>query len=356
MKTKTGMEKLWYIYTKKAGLLSDLIYSSAVDLNGNLWFGCKNPNGVCRFDGEKWETFDSGNSGLGNGHIWDIEADENGNLWFATHGGGLSCYDGNKWKTYTKKDGLASNYVYAVKSGPDNKIWCGCAPKPDLIISDGGLSIFDGKQFEVIRSDFTFGQYVGGGNSGLCDNKVYAVTFDREDNVWLGTKGNGVCLYDGQSWKTFNSKSGFPADEVGDGAAACDREGNIWFGTRGRGTSKFTGTGWETYSMKNGLAGDFVYSIRNGPDGNIWFGCSPNPKEVKPEGGISIFNGTIFKNYTSDYSGGKYTGGGNSPLSDNRVYTILFDKRNNGWFGTKGGGITCLSAEEIKKKKQENCE
>lgn len=339
---------MWKSFTVKDGLLSNLIYSSAIDGLGHLWFGCKSPNGVTMFDGKKWQNFTSGNYGIASGHIWDIVADDCGNLWFATAGGGLSKYDGTSWKNYTMLDGLAGNYVYTVKIGPDGRVWCGCAPRPDVIVQEGGVSIFDGKGFENYTSDYSQGQYVGSGNSGLCDNRVYSITFDESGNAWFGTKGGGICRFDGKSWVTYNTSKGFPVNEVGDGAAVLDSNCKVWFGTRGGGACRFDGENWKIFTMNDGLAGNFVYAIQNGSDGKLWFGCAPDPEKVNNEGGISIYDSSSFINYTSDYTDEKYVGCGNSPLVNNRVYTIVFDKKGNGWFGTKGGGISWLSADAIK--------
>jgi ligand-binding sensor domain-containing protein len=333
----------WKAFTDKDGLLSNFVYSGAVDLDGNLWFGCKNPNGVSMFDGSGWHCFTSDNSGLPCGHIWDIEVDKHNNLWFATAGGGLSKFDGSSWFTYTMNDGLAGNHVYTVKTDPIGKIWCGCAPKPDAIVREGGVSMLNGSEFMNFTSDYSQGQYVGGGNSELCDNRVYAIIFEDMGTVWFGTKGRGISCYDGKRWRSFNKSNGLPVNEVGDSAAAKDKDGNIWFGLRGGGACRFRDFKIELFNMKKGLAGDYVYAIANGPDSNLWFGCSPDPARIQNEGGLSVFNGKSFLNYTSNYVGGEFLSGGNSQLADNRVYTITFDQEGNGWFGTKGGGVSQLS-------------
>jgi ligand-binding sensor domain-containing protein len=339
--------KYWKSYTARDGLLSNLVYSAAMDREGRLWFGCKGPNGAARFDGDNWRIFTSESCGLGPGHVWDVAVDEGGNVWFGTAGGGLSVFDGKSWKTFTMKDGLAGNHVYAVKAAPRGKIWCGCAPMPDTIVREGGVSVFDGNRFENFTSNFVQGQRVGGGNSELCDNRVYSIARDPRGRVWFGTKGGGISRFDGSDWKTYDTTSGLPVNEVGDGAAAVDADGSVWFGLRGGGACRIFDDSVRVYTMRDGLAGNFVYAIQLGPDGRMWFGCSPHPEKISQEGGIAVFDGGSFRRYTSDYVGGTYVGGGNSLLVDNRVYAIVFDRDGNGWFGTKGGGVSRLSREAI---------
>jgi ligand-binding sensor domain-containing protein len=342
--------KSWETYTEADGLISNRIYSCIMDANGHLWFGGKQPNGAACYNGSSWQRYSEEECDLGPGHIWDMAIDQLGHLWFGTAGGGVIRYDGRTWRHYTMADGLAGNHVYAVEVNEDGKVWLGCAPEPDVIIQQGGVSVFDGNQFQSLTSDYTQGIHVGGGNSGLCDNRVYAITFDRYGTAWFGTKGGGICSYSGQKWTTYNSRTGLPCNEVGDGAAGLDGEGHVWFGLRGGGVCRFDGEqGWKVFSMEDGLAGNFVYAVQMGPDGNLWLGCAPDPEKVTAEGGVSIFDGAAFHNYTSDNTGGEYVGGGNSHLTDNRVYTILFDREGNAWFGTKGGGISRLSGEALGK-------
>ena len=250
-------------------------------------------------------------------------------------------------------DGLAGNHVYAVKVDPKGVLWCGCAPRPDAIVREGGVSKLDGPEFVNYTSDYSQGKYVGGGNSELCDNRVYAIVFEKDGTAWFGTKGRGISCFDGKQWRSFNSSNGLAVDEVGDGAAALDHDGNIWFGLRGGGACRFRDSDMELFTMKDGLAGDFIYAIANGPNGRLWFGCSPDPTRIRKEGGVSVFNGKSFLNYSSDHVGGKFLGGGNSPLADNRVYAITFDQEGNAWFGTKGGGVNRLEAAAARKTQLE---
>jgi ligand-binding sensor domain-containing protein len=338
----------WNTYTEKDGLISNLIYSSIMDADGRLWFGGKRPNGVACYDGSSWTKYTEKDNDLGPGHIWDMALDQEGRLWLGTAGGGVIRYDGRIWRRFTMAEGLAGNHVYAVEVDADGKVWLGCAPEPDVVVQQGGVSLFDGDRFQSLTSDYTQGVHVGGGNSSLCDNRVYAIVFDLKGTAWFGTKGGGICSYTGQEWATYNSSAGLPCNEVGDGAAGLDSEGHVWFGLRGGGACRFSGRqDWMLYSMEDGLAGNFVYAVLEGPDGNLWFGCAPDPDKVVAEGGISVFDGVAFHNYTSDKTGGESVGGGNSPLADNRVYTILFDRDSNGWFGTKGGGVSRLRNEAI---------
>src|SRR3970040_1278393 len=76
-------------------------------------------------------------------------------------------------------------------------------------------------------------------NSGLPDNDVYPITFDKDGNTWIGTNGGGVAKFDGTTrWTVYNkSNSGLPDDNVY--SMTIDEAGIIWIGTVEGGLAKF---------------------------------------------------------------------------------------------------------------------
>ena len=46
-----------------------------------------------------------------------------GRKWFGTSNGGVSCFDGETWTTYTTADGLCANLVFAITVDSDDKLW-----------------------------------------------------------------------------------------------------------------------------------------------------------------------------------------------------------------------------------------
>ena len=59
-------------------------------------------------------------------NINDITEDNQGSIWFASHGDGLfNIKNDSIYQQFTKLDGLASNYVYAVLIDQFQTIWTG---------------------------------------------------------------------------------------------------------------------------------------------------------------------------------------------------------------------------------------
>ena len=62
--------------------------------------------------------------GMAQNFIYSMDQDSHGYLWIAT-GEGLCRYDGQNFKTYTTKDGLAEDVVTSTFIGPDGILWVG---------------------------------------------------------------------------------------------------------------------------------------------------------------------------------------------------------------------------------------
>jgi len=143
--------------------------------------------------------------------------------------------------------------------------------------------------------------------------------YDSRGNLWFGTQGAGVSMYDGRSFTTYNTGNGLANNTVF--SIIEDKSGNIWFGTWGGGVSKYDGKLFITYSTKHGLVSNYVREITEDKKGNLWFGTDG--------GGVSRFNGESFTNFSTQEG-----------LSNNSIRSIVEDKKGNLWFGTRGGGVS----------------
>ncbi len=71
-------------YNYEDGLPDRVVHSINQDDRGVIWIGTG--NGLCRFDGKKFNTFNGKNSPLGSGRIVGIIKDQFGNLWIQKNG------------------------------------------------------------------------------------------------------------------------------------------------------------------------------------------------------------------------------------------------------------------------------
>ncbi|BDD12716.1 hypothetical protein FUAX_51480 (plasmid) [Fulvitalea axinellae] len=79
-------------------------------------------------------------SGLPQSEVEAMTIGMDSSLWFGTNGGGLTRFNGKYFKTYTKKDGLASDVVFDAFFDSKGTLWTG---------HRGKISAFDGRNFTV---------------------------------------------------------------------------------------------------------------------------------------------------------------------------------------------------------------
>ena len=266
--------------------------------------------------------------GLANEYVFAVGLDREGQKWFGTNAGGVSRYKDGKWKTFFPMHGLADYWIYSFAEQKSGDFWIG---------TWAGVNKLDPKTGK-------FSTYV----KELVNEWVYGIAVDALDRVWFGTEG-GVTMYDGTAWVSWTHKDGLGADNseqlpfsantglgtrtrhdlsvasVGKATynpnyvfsmlAAAD--GSIWAGTWGGGAARWDGKRWTNLTAKEGLAGNIVYSMTQDREGQIWFGTN---------NGVSRWDGKQFKNL-----------GLAEGLLDRNVYALAVAPNGDVWAGTKKG-------------------
>ena len=266
--------------------------------------------------------------GLANEYVFAIGLDRAGYKWFGTNAGGASRYRDGAWKTYFPLHGLADYWVYAFAGDRDGKLWIG---------TWAGASHFDPKTGK-------FTNYV----KELVNEWVYGVAVDAKDRVWFATEG-GVSMLEGTRWRSWTHKDGLGAPNaaklppsantglgtrsrhdlsvLAEGAATYNPsyvfaihaapDGMIWAGTWGGGIARFDGRTWKNFTTADGLAGNIVYSIAQDADGAFWFGTDE---------GVSRWDGKAWRNF-----------GRKEGLLADHVYALAVAPNGDVWAGTKRG-------------------
>ena len=163
-------------------------------------------------------------------------------------------------------------------------------------------------------------------DNGLVSNSVNAIAIDSHGNKWIGTD-QGVVIFDGTTWTNINLSK----RQVS--CIAMDNSDNIWMGSDIE-LSQFNGNSFIDFDTTSGLLYNHVYTIFIDNGNNIWLGlveswwtvAQRNPWLNKTGFGVSKFDGTIWKNYTTS-----------DGLIDNAVTAIAQDSKGNYWFGSLGG-------------------
>ena len=124
--------------------------------------------------------------------------------------------------------------------------------------------------------------------------QIRVAMIDQYDHPWLAVKGQGVYKLSGD-YKTilahYNTSNGFIHNEVF--ALSADKENNIWVGTHGAGLAKLNTQGeWEYLSQQDKFLAKDVNDIITGADGKVW---------IATDGmGLFCFTGNEFVQFTDD--------------------------------------------------------
>lgn len=313
-----------------------------IDRNRNsLWVGTS--VGVLEVDlkkGEPKNTF-TRKQGLANEYVFAIGVDPKGPVWMGTNAGGASTYTNGKWKTYFPMHGLADYWVYSFAFEDSGNLWIG---------TWDGASYFD-------KASGKFTNY----RKELINVWVYGIDIDKQNRVWFGTEG-GVSMFDKGKWSSWTDKDGLGVPNVKELARSPNtglgtrrrhnltvaieagqdtynanyvfavkvdnRDTGVWFGTWGGGVSQFKPDGsWQSYSKRDGMAGNIVYSIAQEKNGTLWFGTDQ---------GASRFDGKNWTNYNKS-----------NGLISNHIYAMAIDDNNMVWLGSRGG-VTRLTYSKKK--------
>lgn len=226
----------------------------ARDRKGTLWAG--GMRGLASFDGATWASRDT-TAGFPQMWVLDIFEDRNGIIWFGTNGKGLVKYDGASCTIFnTKNSGLKNDKIYAVKEDIDGALWIAAGYSGTSSDIDG-IARYDG-------SEWTW-------YDALATAPVNDIAIDPKGVKWFASANKGLTRYDGSTWTIYNSSnSPLPSNRVL--ALLIDTWGRLWIGTETGGAAVLAGDEWAVFTAAGGgLVGNTVTGIAEGPDGSIWF-------------------------------------------------------------------------------------
>jgi PAS domain S-box-containing protein len=289
------------IWTTENGLPQNSVLALAQTPDGYLWLGTE--EGLVRFDGMRFVTFNKGNTpGFQSNEVDALLVDHRGDLWIGTHGGGLTSLVRGVFKTFSKKDGLSNDFVRALYEDERGDLW--------IATDGGGLNRLRSGRFQTYsRKD------------GLADDVVFSLCGDRHGGIWAGTHA-GLSHWTNGRFVNMTTKDGLPSDDVR--SVYVDKKGDLWAGTGGAGLARITSGRVVKYATRNGLSSNSVWSLFEDASGTLWIGTMG--------GGLSRFHEDEFSRYTS-----------REGFSGDDVCAILQDREGSLWIGSSGGGLNRLS-------------
>ena len=323
-------------FTAKDGLGQSEVNGICQDKFGNIWFGTQG-GGLSRYDGNEVEIFNESN-GLISDVIYDVAVDLEGNVWVATNIG-LSSFNGTDYKNYPTQIFSAAfeNRVKTIFVSSHNEVWFACMGggvqkmSADSIINYNADSGFTNSQVSAISEDKNGNLLLATGDGDFYNfnslefkkieydlsNHIYSLFNDSNGIIWIGTEKGLVKHQSGKNKEYFDLFSGFQSRSILTINESFN--GDFWLGSV-RGVFKFNGHEVERYDMDKGFTNVLVNTVFRDREGSIWFGSE----------GRGAFRLAI-KNYRLlDRSNG---------LSGNVVFAIKKDKKDNYWLGYSANGV-----------------
>jgi len=257
--------------------------------------------------------------GLSSNTVNAILKDRYGLMWFATEDG-LNRFDGSNFTVYRHRSddpaGLQANDIRSLHEDRAGNLWIGS--------SGGSLSLFD-------RKNNSFVHFPVNELKGLSSGIIRSICSDYKGKVWVATL-NGVDELDPVTKKitnhlgTANRKGSFPAEVFNH--VYEDSRKRMWIGSNNgiflykRESNSFSCITKDSKALP-GLTDNVVYAITEDQSGNIWFGTKKGLNMLLPDG-------KGFKSY-------KHQPGDSLSISNNDIKSLAVDKDNRLWVGTEDG-------------------
>lgn len=256
---ETGEE---YFLGKKEGLPDDKITSLHV-INETVLAGTEH-SGVYR--GTKSRNFRKINLGKNELHnCINAITSNNNKIWIATKGGLVELSkDFVPERTITTDEGLPHNNIHHLLVDSKGLLWMGFPIGKIARLSNGTIENFDVSLNETILN-------------------ISCLAEDKKGNIWLGTNGNGVFIFDEKESRCISATDGLRSNYCY--LLSCDEAGNIWVGHRG-GISVINSQDHSVirFDRKTGFDGDCNFnSVAFDNHQNIWFGTSNGVIKYDPD-------------------------------------------------------------------------
>lgn len=291
-----------------SGLIHSDIQTVFIDSKKNLWAGTWNnglfilPNGTKKFVNYSSSSFPVS---IVSNSIMSFSEDSKGIIWIGTFNHGLMSYNPNTktFENYNSKaftdTAIYNSSVRKVLVDKEDNIWVGTTGGLYRVLQNDNMSI------EVQSMYFRMSQSP---NSKSNANHILCLFEDKIGDIWIGTKGAGLCKYEikNDEFIWYNQESKLKEEIISSIIGSDD--GDIWISSN-YGITKFDNKTKKTtnYSTNDGLLSDnFNYNAAfKDSEGMLYFGGYTgldffNPQTINTNKALPNLHLTGFKLFNKD--------------------------------------------------------
>ena len=348
-------------WTTENGLPVNSVRGICQGPEGYLWLATY--DGLVRFDGVRFVPFNKSNSdGIVSDRFFGLVCGRDGGFWAPTEGQGLTHYSKGRFRTYVDRDGLESNYFFALTEDEGGDLW---------VLTGSGVHRWDRRTDRFLpldRKEYPYDHALQPSGTGFysrdaeglhvfdhgrkADYRIPAewrleddITRSLDGTLWLKLRNGAAAQISGGRWSLLPpdrvawlnryssitlSSDRSDSSEQGAGPAGWrqtlstpgvlpdiqyrralfeDREGNIWLGTEIYGLYRLRARRIDVLSVEEGLAGRDIYPMLQSKDGAVWIGTLGNGLSRYFNGRFTTFLAGFITSLTEDREGRLWVNG-----------------------------------------------
>ncbi len=343
---------------------------------GYIWAGTY--NGIAQFDGVRFQVFDSSNTkGLANSRITSLHEDAAGAVWIGHDAGEVSRFAAGQFTTIPHSDAWGRAPIKDFAEDERGEVWALNQLGAALSLRDGRILEPTGlmaenpfvnpcvatdaqKRTYVVRNGviarFTADGYIVMSLGDPAARPYYdGIAAARDGSIWVVGEGK-VRKWGGTNWVA--DVGTFPWIGLTVTLMHETAGGRLLLGTLQNGLLAFDpATGWYNLNRTNGLPQDWVCSLMEDRENNLWVGTHGGlallrERKVQMENPPDDWQGRPVLSSMRAHDGAvwaategagiyRYQDGGWShyDLANRFVWSVFEDQQNQIWAGTWGGGL-----------------
>lgn len=377
-----------HVWQTEDGLPQNAVTAIVQTRDGYLWLGTY--NGLARFDGVRFTVFtDSTTPGLQSSRVTSLFEDEAGQLWIGHETGGLTRFKQGSFEAMEIRAAWSGGKILALGADAAKDLWlvneagllarwrdglvltprAGVAPGIVSFATDtqGGVWIARDGKVSMLKGEKLVPVDFGAGDG---EGYVQGICASRSGGLWVASDGR-VRKWRGNRW--VNDLGAAPWGYSGILPLIELRSGALAAGTVDSGLHLLIpGNGALHFNRTNGLPQNWVRSLCEDREGNLWIGAGSGGLVALRAGKVATVNppdawqGRAVMSVTLARDGAMWIGtegaglyrfqdGDWTRLAEEQglanpfVWSVAEDARGRLWAGTWGGGLFTLSGDRFER-------